>query len=509
MFLYSPASALIQVMSSSDSQKSHINTSTNNSFEIGGVVYITSTTPAPQGCAQYMTFDVATPPAHPSTNAARVRVIRSTEDYNVTAVESSHPNTKRKNNSQENVKSKFQKTCDESSESDERDETELTHQFSAKTAESQPYLTVPCDANEGRDDGINRSWMAYNEQHCEISPDTPKASRLDYPRKFYVSGCNDHTAVSSMQNPPILKNQSRLISRLQPESKKFNGSEQAKLTSCDGSSTNYRLLSNVTIMKCRQGNNIAQELKIKALIQQEQYDFSVTVTAISNSRFIAIQCILNAMIAHDNEYITTKDIGEWIKQNQPDLYLTKKQPHSWANELNLAISENQKIFETPSISSKSRKYRLKTAIITGEFEPEDSNSASSTDCQPSSNVTIESHRQGTNNTQTLKINVQTKQKLYDFSVTVKATSDSSYIAIQCLLNAMIANDNKYLTIAEIKEWIKESKSDIYSRQRPATWTQDLRNAISENKEIIGTMPSSCKRIRYRLNNAILTGEVEA
>ena len=165
-------------------------------------------------------FPNITSPASPISKANSAGVIRSIADYNVTVVESSDPTTKRKNNSQTNVKSKLQKTSDESSESDK---TELNHQSSAKTVEIQPYFTFLGDANQERNDGINKPWMA-NEQHCEISTDTPKASSLDYPRKFYVSECNNHTAVPSMQNPTTEKNQSSLMSRFQLENEKVNGS---------------------------------------------------------------------------------------------------------------------------------------------------------------------------------------------------------------------------------------------------------------------------------------------
>ena len=506
----SAPTALIQVLSSSDSQKSHINTCTNNNLEINKISYTALTTPVPQSFAQYMTLYVVPPPAPPSSNAVRVSVIRSTatatatEDYNVTAVESSHPTSKRKNNSQTNAKSKFQKTCDESSESDE---TELNHQSSARTVEIQPYFTLICDANEERNGGINRPWMA-NEQHCEISPDTPAASKLDYLGEFYASECNDHTAVPSMQNPTAEKNQSSLMSRFQLENEKVNGSELAKLTSCDGSSTNGQLSSNVTIIKFREGKNITQELNIKAYIQQQQYNFSVTVTARSDNLFIAIQCVLNAMIAHDNEYVTIAQISEWIKHNQPDLYVNK-QPRSWNNELNIAISSNLIIFETFSTSSKPRKYRLKQAILKGEVEPEDSKSASSTDCQPSSNVTIAKHRKDKNNKQKLKIKALTKQKQCDFSVTVTARSDSLFVAIQCVLNAIIAHDNECITIPQIRQWMIENQSTLFLEKNSKCWDEHLRNAISDNPEIIETSTPSSGLREYRLKQAILTEGVEA
>ena len=513
MILYSPApSALIQVMSSSNSQKSDINTCNNNTFEIGGVVFTTLPPLVPQSLSQYITLNVVTPSAQPFPNItspaypipkANVGVIRSIGDYNVTAVESSHPTTKRRNNSQANAKSKFQKTSDESSESDK---TELTHQSSVKAVELQPYFTFLGDANQERNGGINRPWMA-NEQHCEISPDTPKASRLDYLREFYASECNDHTAFPSMQPPPTLKNQSRLISRLQPESKNLNGSEPAELTSNGASSTNGQLSSNVTIIKFREGKNITQELNIKAYIQQQQYNFSVTVTARSDSSFIAIQCVLNTMIAHDNEYVTIAQIREWIKQNQLDLYQTIE-PRSWTCRLREAISDNLKIFEAFSTSSKPRKYRLKTAVLKGEVEPEDSKSASSTDCQPSSNVTIAKRRKDKNNKQKLKIKALIKQKQCDFSVTVTARSDGFFIAIQCVLHAVIANDNEYIAIPQILQWMIENQSDLYGEKKPENWTDYLRKAISENTEIIEISIDSPGVTRCRLKKAILTAEVE-
>ena len=506
--------ALIQVLSSSDSQKSHINTCTNTTFEIGGVVFTTLTPPVPQipqSFAQYITLHVFTPseqpfpnitsPASPISKANSAGVIRSIEDYHVTAEESYHPTTKRKYDPYTNIKSKFQKTSDESSESDE---TELTHQSSAKTAKLQPYFTFLGDANEERNGGINRPWMA-NEQHCEISPDTPKASSLDYPRKFYVSECNDHTAVPSMQNPTAEKNQSTLMSRLQPEN--TNGSEPAELTSNGASSTNCQLSSNVTIIKFRPDNNITQTLDIMAHIKQQQYNFSVTVTARSDSSFIAVQCVLNTMIAHDNEYVTIAQIREWIKQNQLDLYQTIE-PRSWTCRLRDVISDNFEIFETFSTSSTPRKYRLKQAILTGEFEPEGSNSPSSTDGQPSSKVTIANHRKDKNFTQKLEIKALIKQQQYDLSVTVTASSDNFFIAIQCVLHALIANDNEYMTICQIREWMMENQSTLYSEKKPENWTDYLRKAISENPEIIEISLASPKVIRCRLKRAILTGEVE-
>ena len=487
-----------------------MNTGNKITNEINGINYSALTTPVPQSLAQYITLNVAIPsdqpfpnitsPASPISKANSAGVVRAIEDYNVTTVEAYHPTTKRKNHLYTNIKSKLQKTSDESSESDE---TELTHQSSAQASELQPYFTVPCDANEERDDGINRPWMA-NEQHCEISPDTPAASKLDYLREFYASECNDHTAVPSMQNPLTLKDQSCLMSRLQLGNEKLNGSEPAELTSNGASSTNCQQLSNVTIKLWRQENNITQEFNItNVFIKKRQYDFSVTVTAISDSRFIAIQCVLNTMIAHDNEYITTTQIKEWIKKNQFKLYRTK-QPSSWGGRLRDAISDNLKIFETFSTSSNPRKYRLKTAIITGGVEPEDSKSASSTDCQSSSKVTIANRRENKNSKQELKINVQTKQQQYDFSVTVTAKSDDFFIAIQCVLHAVIANDNEYIAIPHIKQWMIENQSTLYSEKTPENWTSYLRKAISENKEIIETSLASPGDTRCRLKKAILT-----
>ena len=144
-----------------------------------------------------------------------------------------------------------------------------------------------------------------------------------------------------------------------------------------------------------------------------------------------------------------------------------------------------------------------------EFDPEGSNSASSTDCQPSSKVTIANRRKGKNNKQELKINVLTKQQQYDFSVKVTASSDKLFIAIQCVLNAMIAHDNEYTTATQIKEWIMENQSTLYNREKNrATWNQYLRNAILANTEIFETSTDSPGVRSYRLKQAILTGEVE-
>ena len=274
------------------------------------------------------------------------------------------------------------------------------------------------------------------------------------------------------------------------------------------SSTDGQPSSKVTIAKRRKDKNFRQELEIKSLIKQQQHDFSVTVTAKKDSLFIAIQCVLHAMIAHDNEYVTIAQISEWIKHNQPDLYV-KKQPRSWNNELNIAISDNLIIFETFSTSSKPRRYRLKQAILKGEVEPEGSNSASSTDGQPLSKVTIANCRKGKNVRQKLEINAFIKKQQYDFSVTVTARSDSLFVAIQCVLNAIIAHDNECITIPQIRQWMIENQRILFAEKKSNRWDEHLRNAISDNPEIIETSTPSSGLREYRLKQAILTEGVEA